>query len=132
MVNPSKYDYNYGDITNDNIDMSNFDYGLMQTDIVYKDNTDSELTKYSGMHVIAGPYYQAMYKGYSGDTTTTTENGTNTTNTLIDKVWASDGGDSTYNADACIIGVSFVNGLKIKDEYTSLTFDKLQNGVDII
>lgn len=132
MVNPSRYDYNYGDITNDDIDMSNFDYGLMQTDIIYKDNTDSELTKYSGMHMTAGPYYQAMYKGYSGDTITTTEDETTTTNTLIDKVWASDGGDSTYNADACIIGVSFVNGLKIKDEYTSLTFDIFPNLRDCV
>ena len=133
MVNPSRYDYSYGDITNDDIDMSNFDYGLMQTDIVYKDNTDSESTRYSGAHMVAGPYYQAMYKGYSGDTiTTTTEDGTTTTNTLTDKVWASDGGDSTYNADACIIGVNFVNGLKIKDEYTSLTFDIFPNLRDCV
>ena len=130
MVNPSRYDYNYGDITNEEIDMSNFDYGLMQTDIIYKDNTDSSSTRYSGTHMVSGPYYQAMYKGYTDDTTPATEE--TTTNTSVGKIWASDSNDPTYNADACIVGVSFVNGLKIKDEYTSLTFDIFPNLRDCV
>ena len=130
MINAARYDYSYGDITNEDIDMSNFDYGLMQTDIIYKDNTDSETTRYSGTHMVAGSYYQAMYKGSNSDTTTSTED--NTTNTLVDRIWASDGGDPTYNADACILGVNFANGLKIEDKYTSLTFDIFPNLRDCV
>lgn len=129
MINGSQYDYNYGDITNEDIDMSSFDYTLMQTSVVYKDNTDSDETKYSGTHLIAGPYYQALYKG-SEDISVSTD-GT-ATNTLVDKTWSSDGGDANYNPEACIIGVSFNNGIKIEDKYTSLTFDIFPNLRDCV
>ena len=155
--NAGIYDYAYGDITNDDYDMSNFDYGLMDITTVYYDNQNSPETKYSGVHVLAGPYYQALYKPPTESTTittepttteptttepTTTENNTSTndtttsdtevTNDVKDVCWAQDGGDPSYVKDACIIGVSFIHGIEIKDQYTSLTFDLFANLRDCV
>lgn len=116
----AQYNYNYGDITNEYIDMSNFDYGLMNVPYVYSDNYDEDddsETKdinniYKGTYIVAGPYFQAMY---------------NPKNIEGNAVWAADSGIGDYNEQACIIGVSFENGLEITDEYTQLKFDIFPN-----
>lgn len=112
---PETYDYNYGDITDENIDMSSFDYGLQDVSTIYKDNHDDSTQMYSGSHLITGPYFQAMY---NPSVQKTGEDPT---------CWSNDSLGSNYNSDACIIGVSFNNGLEIKDEYTSLNIDIFPN-----
>lgn len=146
------YDYNYGDITTEDYDMSNFDYGLMSVSTTYYDNTDSSQTKYSGVHLKTGPYYQALYKPQTDEniidtttqdsdepTTIPVEESTPTnnsepennatpaaTNDNLDICWAKDS-DPDYVQDGCIIGVSFNNGLKMENQYTSLTIDLFAN-----
>lgn len=138
------YDYAYGDITNEDIDMSNFDYGLMSVKTIYKSIAEESPDQYAGMQVVSGPYYQALYNPKIDEdvsTPTETEPSENNeesqesdsaTNVNSSIVWAADGDNqngkiSGYDSDACIIGVSFINGFEIKDGYTNLIFDIFPN-----
>jgi len=110
-----RYNYSYGNINVENNDMENFTYSLTKNTTLYKDNTNDVSNKYSGVHLVTGSYYQALYN----KTTNTTES--------TKRIWASDGGDPTYDPEACIIGVQYQNGLEITDNYTSLTVDIFAN-----
>lgn len=103
--------YTYGDITNEDMDMSMFKYGLMEVETVYNDSTDSN----NDISLAYSSYYQAMYVPNS-EASIDSENEDHTT-TLA---WAKDS-DPEFNPDACIVGVSFTNGVEIKEQYTSLT-----------
>lgn len=141
------YNYFYGDITNDDVEMSSFDYGLMSTDIIYQDNANNPEKKYAGVHMLTGPYYQALYKPIvteiedevidlepdnetpNNETPNNEAPNTETSNTETsekDICWVQNGGDPNYT-DNCIIGVSFEHGLKIEEKYTNLTFDLFVN-----
>ena len=115
-LSQGKYDYNYGDITDSNIDMSFFDYALMKTTTIYQDNHDDSTQALSGVHLVTGSYYQAMYDPQLSGTTT-------------DICWSGDEDEtlSGYTPEACIIGVSFGDGLEIQDQYTSLNIDIFPN-----
>lgn len=128
------YDYFYGDITNNNINMSDFEYGLINSSIIYSDNydiDDDEETSdanhiHSGTYLVAGPYYQAYYKP------TTTIESSDINEISSDSNWWAVDGNVNYDERACIIGISFENGLEIKDEYTGLALDVFPNLRDCV
>ena len=130
-LSPGQYEYSYGDITNEDIDMSNFDYGLVTSPVIYAANTPEEdddgvetsTTKNAGVRLISGPYYQAKYS-ISNENAVTGEASEDTDSSCV---WAADGGDATYDEKACIIGVSFDSGLEITEKYTSIALDVFTN-----
>lgn len=160
-VTSNQYNYFYGDITNEDIDMSHFSYGLMDMPVQYLDHSGDEnnYKQYAGVKTISGPYYQALYNATSKDaeedndtesdqqtqaetqegaqTETQTEaqtgsqEGTQEETQAVDitssTCWAADGGDEDYDPNACIIGVSFTNGITITDEFTNLKIDIFPN-----
>ncbi|MBR3208632.1 MAG: hypothetical protein IKF82_00030 [Bacilli bacterium] len=119
VINPGVYDYTYGDITPDSIIMEDyFDYGYVDVPINYEANTGTIENVSTGLHLVSGPYYQAMFDpdvsvSSTGD---------------YPIVWASDNKHGLdFDPESCIIGISFDNGLEIKEEYTELILDIIPN-----
>ena len=120
-------EYTYGDITNESTDMSMFTYGLMDIDTIYTDDDD----KNDGVSILYAPYYQVQYHASTEPTVIETdepedspgedlppeENITEDNTTII--AWAADS-DPNFNKDACLIGVSFANGVTIEEKYTAM------------
>ena len=138
-LNLDQYDYSYGDITNEDIDMSHFDYTPMPTPVIYGNNTPEEdedgvetnTHKYNGSYLISGPYYQAKYSvttdNFEENEENPEESNETATNTDTSIIWAADGGDPNYDEKACMIGISFDNGLEITEKYTTISLDVFVN-----
>lgn len=130
-------EYTFGDITNENMDMSMFRYGLVEMDTVYKDSTDSN----NDISLEYSSYYQAMYtpndinvieaKTEEEPSEENIEEEPTTTDNITTIAWAKDS-DPDFDPNACIVGVSFANGIEIEEKYTSLTVGIFPNLRDCV